>query len=109
MTLMPDEREMIVDFLARYYAEHWTIDTGIPEDLCYAMFRKVPWTVGDKAFDALTDDELLQKYLDHFEYEMVDTSIPAEDVHPMDAKVACIVMRNLSVFAAGEEPRAALV
>jgi len=71
-----DEREQLVDYIASYRAEDAVACSGLPreaqkeyEGYMKALFRKVPEvfsTVTVQALDDLTDDELLERYLEWF-------------------------------------------
>jgi len=88
MLLSITEREMIAGYMARCFAEHWSYETGLPESLCAAMYRKVPWVSKGvdgqahlfPALDDLSDEALIQHYVYTFdplepETEAVDREI----------------------------------
>jgi hypothetical protein len=101
MKLTAEEREKIVDYLASYWAETVYVNehsefslallNGHSEfslDLLKAMYRKVPWVsksgVTTPPVDDLTDEGVVQEYLDCFD------PLEPED-QEMDAWVARLI------------------
>jgi len=65
--MSPQQRELLIDYIASYRAELESVDSFFSEKLLYAIIRSTPWRPWEKSLNEFSEIELLECYLSWFD------------------------------------------